>query len=200
MPHPKNERTFIIIKPDGIQRSLVGEIISRFERAGLKLAAAKMVVPDSDRIWKHYNKDEAWFLKKGQGIIDNRTNAGLPVEKEAVEYGKDIVRALEKYMTAGPVVMMVWEGNQSVAVVKKLVGETEPSVSDVGTIRGDYTSDSILLANIDDRAVRNLLHCTDKPEEADHEINLWFKPEEVVTYRHISEAILYDVNLDGIME
>lgn len=200
IPHPKTERTFVIIKPDGVQRSLVGEIIRRFERTGLKLVAMKMIVPDSDRIWKHYNKTDEWFIKKGTGIAKDREAAGLSAEKEPIEYGKDIIRALEKYMTSGPVVMMVWEGNQAVAVVKKLVGTTEPATSDVGTIRGDLTTDSYAICAVDDRAVRNLIHCSELPEEGEAETALWFAPEEVITYRHIAEAMLYDVNLDGILE
>ncbi len=198
--HPKTERTFVIIKPDGVQRSLIGEIIARFERTGLKLAALKLMVPDSDRIWKHYSKDDAWFIAKGTKIAENRAAAGLSAEKEPIEYGKDIIRALDKYMTAGPVVMMVWEGNQAVAVVTKITGGTSPVDSDVGTIRGDYTIDSYSIANVDDRAVRNLIHCSDTPENAENEIKLWFTDDEVVSYRLINEAILYDVNLDGIME
>jgi nucleoside-diphosphate kinase len=103
-------------------------------------------------------------------------------------------------MTAGPVVMMAWEGNSAVGVVTKLVGETEPASSDVGTIRGDFTIDSYNIAAIDDRAVRNLIHCSDTPENAETEIALWFKEEELFTYRLINDEILYDVNLDGIME
>lgn len=200
IPHPKTERSFVIIKPDGVQRSLVGEIISRFERAGLKLVGLKMEVMDKDRMWKHYDKDDEWFLKKGTKIAADRTAAGLSAEKEPIEYGKDIIRALEKYMTAGPVVMMVWEGNQAVAVVTKLVGETSPSSADVGTIRGDYTTDSYDIAAVDDRAVRNLIHCSDTPENAQKEVALWFADDQLTSYRLLNEAILYDVNLDGIME
>ncbi|MDB5237178.1 MAG: putative Nucleoside diphosphate kinase [Parcubacteria group bacterium] len=200
IPHPKTERTFVIIKPDGIQRGLVGEIIKRFERTGLKLVAMKMTVADKERIWKHYNKDDAWFIKKGTNIAAERAAAGLSAEKEPIEYGKDIIRALEKYMTCSPSVMMVWEGNQAVTVVKKLTGTTEPATSDVGTIRGDFTTDSYGIAAVDDRAVRNLIHCTEFPEEAEGEITLWFTPEELISYRQISEAMLYDVNLDGILE
>ncbi len=200
IPHPKNERSFVIIKPDGIQRSLVGEIIKRFERTGLKLAAMKLTVADADRIWKHYDKDDEWFIKKGTNIAKERAAAGLSAEKEPIEYGKDIIRALEKYMTSGPVVMMVWEGNKAVDVITKITGTTEPTTSDVGTIRGDYTIDSYALTAVDDRAVRNLIHCSDTPENAETEINLWFTPEELITYRLIGDQILYDVNLDGIME
>lgn len=200
IPHPKTERTFVIIKPDGVQRSLIGEIISRFERTGLKLVGLKMTVLDSDRIWKHYSKDDAWFIKKGTKIAEDRAAAGLSAEKEPIEYGKDIIRALEKFMTAGPVVMMAWEGNSAVNVVTKLVGGTEPSTSDVGTIRGDYTIDSYNISAIDDRAVRNLIHCSDSPENGEDEIKLWFNEEDLTSYRLINEAMLYDVNLDGIME
>jgi len=200
IPHPKTERSFVIIKPDGIQRSLIGEIISRFERTGLKLVALKLAMADSDRIWKHYDKDDEWFLKKGTRIAEDRAAAGLSAEKEPIEYGKDIIRALEKYMTAGPVVMMVWEGNSAVAVITKLVGETAPASADVGTIRGDLTIDSYDIAAVDDRAVRNLIHCSDTPENAEKEIELWLGKEEVHQYRLLNEAILYDVNLDGIME
>ncbi len=200
IPHPKLERTFVIVKPDGVQRSLIGEIIKRFERTGLKLVGLKLMMLDSDRIWKHYNKDDAWFIKKGTKIAEDRAAAGLSAEKEPIEYGKDIIRALEKFMTSGPVVAMVWEGNSAVAVVTKITGTTEPATSDVGTIRGDFTIDSYNIAAIDDRAVRNLIHCSDTPENAETEINLWFKPEELLSYRLVDDAILYDVNLDGIME
>ncbi len=198
--HPKKERTFVIVKPDGVQRALIGEIIKRFERTGLKLIGLKLTMLDSDRIWKHYNKDDAWFLKKGTKIAEDRASAGLPVDKEPIEYGKDIIRALEKFMTSGPVVMMAWEGNSAVAVVTKLVGGTEPATSDVGTIRGDFTIDSYNIAAIDDRAVRNLIHCSDTPENGSAEIALWFKEEELLSYRLVDDQILYDVNLDGILE
>lgn len=198
--HPKKERTFVIVKPDGVQRGLVGEIIKRFERTGLKVVGLKMSVLPEELLWKHYDKDDAWFLKKGTGIVESLTAAGRPVEKEAIEYGKDIIRALVKYMTVSPVVSMVIEGNQAVAVVKKLVGETEPATSDVGTIRGDFTTDSYAICAVDDRAVRNLIHCSDEVDNANKEIAMWFKPEELYNYRHVQEEILYDVNLDGIME
>ncbi len=200
MMHPKKERTFVILKPDTIQRGLIGETIKRFEAAGLKLIAIKFSVAEEDILWKHYNKDEAWFQKKGEITIKNRQEMGMPIEKEAIEYGKDIIRALVNFMSCGPVVQMIWEGNKAVGVVKKIVGGTEPTTSDVGTIRGDLTLDSYELANRDERAVRNLVHCSDEVEEAKREIELWFKEEEIMSYRLVAESILYDVNLDGIKE
>lgn len=198
--HPKKERTFVIIKPDGIQRSLVGEIIKRFERAGLKIVGMKFGILDGEKIWSHYNKNDTWFEQKGGNIVKEREASGLPIEKSALDYGKDIIRALAKFMTSGPVISMVIEGNQAVTVVKKLVGGTEPTTSDVGTIRGDLTLDSYAIGAIDNRAVRNLIHCSDQVDEAKREIDLWFDPKDLIDYRLVSEAILYDVNLDGILE
>lgn len=200
--HPKKDRTLVLIKPDGIQRSLVGDIISRFERVGLKLVAMKFVVPTEDQCWTHYHKDDAWFLKKGAGIVTNRTTLNLSIDKEPIEYGKDIIRAVVKFMTSGPVVAMIWEGNSSVNVVKKLVGGTEPTTSDVGTIRGDYTLDSYYLCDVDgSRGMRNLIHCTDGDQgEAQREIDIWFTPAEIISYRLVQDEILYDVDLNGILE
>jgi nucleoside-diphosphate kinase len=196
----QKERTYVMIKPDGVQRGLMGEIISRFEKVGLKIVAMKFSVLDEERLWKHYDKDTEWFEKKGGNIVKEREAAGLPVEKEAVEYGKDIIRQLIGFMTSGPVLAMVIEGNEAVGIVKKMVGGTEPLTSDVGTIRGDMTLDSYKMAGLDGRAVRNLIHCTDVPEEASREIDLWMTKDDMVNYRLVSEQILYDVNLDGILE
>ncbi len=200
MAHFKQERTLVIIKPDGVQRSLMGEILKRFERTGLKTIGMKFGMLDEKKLWDHYNKDEAWFVKKGSKIVEDRRAAGLKADKEPIEYGKDIISALVKFMTCGPVAVMAFQGNQAVAVVKKLVGETEPATSDVGTIRGDLTIDSYAIAAVDDRAVRNLIHCSDNVRDAEREIVLWFKDSELMNYRLIPEAILYDVNLDGILE
>lgn len=198
--HPKKERTFVIVKPDGVQRSLVGEIISRIERTGLKIVALKMLVPTEEQCWKHYDKDEVWFQEKGERIAKQLEGEGIELTKEPIEYGRDIIRQLASFMTSGPVVAMVVEGNQAVAVVKKLVGGTEPTTSDVGTIRGDLTIDSYDICGIDGRAVRNLIHCSDEPAEAEREIGLWMKDDEIIGYRLVQEAILYDVNIDGILE
>jgi nucleoside-diphosphate kinase len=202
--HPKKEKTFVIFKPDSVQRGLVGEIIHRFERVGLKIVAMKMVLATEDQCWKHYNKDEAWYIKTGNRIIENRKAQNKPIEKEAIEYGKDVVEGLVKYMTCSPVVIMVLEGNSSRAVVKRLVGGTEPVTADTGTIRGDLTLDSYYLCDADDgRAVRNLIHCTDPADgegEAGREISVWFKEDEIVKWISINEKMLYDVDLNGHLE
>src|SRR3989338_1319120 len=200
MEHPKDERTLVIIKPDGVQRGLIGEIIKRYERTGLKMVALRFGVADEKKFWDHYNKDDAWFLKKGSKIVEDKKANGLPADKEPLEYGKDIIRQLVKFMTNGTTKFMVWEGNQAVAVVKKLTGDTEPATSDVGTIRGDLTLDSYTIAAVDDRAVRNLIHCSQHVEEAKRELAIWFTDAEITEYRLVTEQILYDVNLDGILE
>lgn len=200
MSHPKHERTLVIIKPDGVQRSLIGEIISRFERTGLKIIALKQCMATPDQCWQHYNKDEAWFLKKGTGVVEELSKQNIPVTKEPIEYGKDIIQQLVTFLTSGPVIPLVVEGNQAVAVIQKIVGTTEPLTSDVGTIRGDLTIDSYLLAAVDQRAVRNLIHCSDKPEEAEREMKIWFKPEELLSYKLAQEQILYDIDFDGAKE
>jgi nucleoside-diphosphate kinase len=194
---PHQERTFVILKPDTVQRSLIGEVIKRFERTGLKCTAMKMAVANEAELLQHYNKDDAWFSKKGASVVEEMKAQGRPIEKEAIEYGKDIIRTIVHYMTAAPVVMMIWEGNKAVDVVTKIVGTTEPSTSDVGTIRGDFTVDSYTHSSIENRSVRNLIHCSDVPAEAEREIAIWFKEDEIMNYVTAQERIMYDVNFDG---
>lgn len=197
---PHQERSFVILKPDAVQRGLMGDILKRFEQVGLKCSALKMFVPAEKQLLEHYDKDDEWFLRKGTNIVKEMESRGLPVEKEAIEYGRDIIKTIVHYMTAGPVVAMVLEGNQAAAVVKKLVGSTEPCTSDVGTIRGDYTLDSYSHSAYEDRAVRNLVHSSESAEEAEREIAIWFKADEIMKYTTAQERIMYDVNLDGTTE
>lgn len=200
MTEMQKERTLVILKPDAVQRSLIGDIISRIEKTGLKFAAFKFLVAEEKQCWDHYHKEEEWFLEKGNRIINDRKSQNLPIEKEAIDYGKDIIQSNVDFFTSGPVLAMVVQGSGAVGIVKKLVGGTEPLTSEVGTIRGDYTIDSYELSSVDNRAVRNLVHCSDSPQEAEREIKIWFKDEDILKYRLVSEQILYDVNLDGILE
>lgn len=189
---PHKERTLVLLKTDTVQRSLVGEVIRRFERAGLKITAMKMVMPTSAQLEEHYNKDDAWYTAKGERTVEDLKAHNLPVEKEAIEYGKDIIRSIIRYMTESPVVALVLEGGSSIDTVTKLVGSTEPSTADVGTIRGDFTSDSYSLSTVEDRSVKNLIHCSDAPEEAEREIKVWFKEDEVHEYVSAQERIMYE--------
>jgi nucleoside-diphosphate kinase len=199
--HPKKERTFVAVKPDGVQRSLIGEVISRFERVGLKLVAMKMLVPDTDHIVKHYTLDPEWRRITGEKTIASYKDKGLPFwTEDPLEVTEKLLSTLSKYMTSGPVVAMVWEGANAQKIVKKITGGTEPLTSDVGTIRGDYVLDSYALSDSDERSVRNVIHCSGSVDEANMEIDHWFSKDELVDYKLIQEGILYDVNLDGILE
>jgi len=197
----EKERTLVLIKPDGIQRGLIGEIIQRYERTGLKLVALKMLVPTEEMVERHYLIDPQWKIKAGQKSIEAYQRKGLkPPSDSPEEVGQKVLKSLKKYLTSGPIVAMVWEGTNAVGVVRKKTGATEPLTSDVGTIRGDFTIDSYEIADFSNRAVRNLVHASGSKEEAEKEILVWFKEGEVINYRLINEAILYDVNLDGILE
>lgn len=197
----KKERTLVVIKPDGIQRGLIGEIIRRYERSGLKLVALKMTVPSEEFVEQHYLVDPEWRVKTGLKTIKAYKEKGkTPPSEDPKEVTGVILEKLKKYLSSGPVIAMVWQGTCAVGIVKKLTGKTEPLTSDVGTIRGDYTIDAYEISDVDGRAVRNLLHASGSLEDAEKEIALWFNENELHNYRLINEAILYDVNLDGILE
>lgn len=189
---PHQERSLVLLKTDAVQRSLVGEIIKRFEQRGLKIAAMKLVIPTEEQLLSHYNKDDAWYLKKGENVVKDLTAQGREVEKEAIEYGKDIIRNIVRYMTESPVVAIVLEGNEAVAVVTKTVGTTEPTTADVGTIRGDYTIDSYAHSTYEDRGVKNLIHCSESVDEAERETQIWFTAEEIHDYVTAQERIMYE--------
>ena len=195
------ERTLVLIKPDGVQRSLIGEIIKRYERSGLKLVGMKMMVPTAEHIEKHYTVDPNWRSVTGEKTIKSYKDKGLnPPSEDPLAITAIILENLKKYMSSGPVLAMVWQGVHAVKIVRKITGGTEPLTSDVGTIRGDFVLDSYQLSDTDGRAVRNLIHASGSVDEAEKEISLWFKPEEIINYRLVQEQILYDVNLDGILE
>jgi len=199
--HKSKERTLVLIKPDGVQRSLIGEIIRRYERTGLKLVGLKFVIPSAEMVKKHYLSDGAWLESVGKKAQASYEEKGQKAPFDnPIEGGQRVLKTLQGYLSSGPVVVMIWQGNEAVGVVRKITGGTEPLSSDVGTIRGDLTLDSYPLADIDNRAVRNLVHASGSPEEAEKEIKIWFKEDEIIKYRLVQEAILYDVNLDNIKE
>lgn len=200
MPHPKYERTLVLIKPDGVQRSLIGEIIKRYERTGLKLVGLKMVLPAPETVEKHYTIDPDWRRKTGEKRIKAALEKGEEPPADPTAFGELVLQKLKKYLTSSPAVVMVWQGAHAVAVVRKTTGGTEPLTSDIGTIRGDFVLDSYLMSDSDGRAVRNLLHASSSPAEAEKEIPVWFKESELNNYRLVQEQILYDVNLDGLLE
>lgn len=176
------EQTLVVIKPDGVERMVVGEIISRFERVGLKIAAMKMVKVDYDLAEMHYQKDEAWYKKVGDGLLgfyrehakDSEKDLGT---KDAVEVGKLVQKWLLDFITSGPVVAILLEGPNAVALVRKIVGPTSPLEAPSGTIRGDYCFDSPVSANLQKRPVNNLIHASGTQDEAEFEKKLWFGKE-----------------------
>jgi len=201
MKHPKHERTLVIIKPDGIQRSLMGEIIGRYEKVGLKLVAMKMMVPTTELIEQHYTLDPEWRRVTGEKTIKGYLDKGMkPPITDPLEVTRVLLGRLSAYMTSGPVIAMVWEGAHAVAIVRKLTGSTEPLLSDVGTIRGDYVLDSYAMTDQDQRSIRNLVHASGSVKEAEGEIRHWFSEKEIIKYSLVQEKILYDVNLDGMKE
>ncbi|MBI2474283.1 MAG: nucleoside-diphosphate kinase [Candidatus Taylorbacteria bacterium] len=201
MKHPKTDRTLVIIKPDGVQRTLIGEIIGRFEKVGLKIVGLKMSVPSAAHVEKHYNLDPNWKRLVGEKSIQSYEKKGVkPPSEDPLKVGAQVIERLKKYFVSGPVVVMALEGAHAVPLVRKITGGTEPLSSDVGTIRGDFVLDSYVMADTDNRAIRNLVHASGSDEEAENEIRHWFKKDELVNYKLISERILYDVNLDGLLE
>jgi nucleoside-diphosphate kinase len=201
MPHPKYERTLIIIKPDAVQRSLIGEIIKRYERVGMKLVAMKMMMAAPELIEQHYTLDPDWRRITGEKTIKGYMDKGLePPTKDPLEVTRILLKKLVKYMTSGPVIAMVWQGAHAVSIVRKITGGTEPLMSDVGTIRGDFVLDSYQMTDADNRSIRNLVHASGSVKEAEDEIKHWFTEKELMEYVHVQERILYDVNLDGSKE
>ncbi len=201
MKHHKDERTLVLIKPDGVQRALIGEVIQRFERIGLKIIGLKFLVPTQDFVRQHCTLEPTWKKTVGEKKIKSLQERGetLP-SNDPLVMGDAILANLVRYLSSGPVVAIALQGAHAVAIVRKLVGSTEPLSSDVGTIRGDYVLDSYSLSEADKRAVRNVVHASGTVKEAEDELAHWFDKEEIVSYKTIQEAILYDVNLDGIME
>ena len=193
----KHERTFCMIKPDGVMRGLVGEIIHRIEKAGLRIVAIKMVTPTEDLVRKHYpTSDEKWITRlgsKAKGGLD-----GLPLSAKEVygtdddkTLGENALRGLIQYMQSGPVVAMVVEGMQSIDMVRKLAGPTLPFKAEMGTIRGDFSVDSPVVANVEGRSIHNLFHASENPVEAEHEIKLWFGGETICDYSLASDDVMY---------
>lgn len=190
------EKTFVMVKPDGVVKGLIGEIIRRFEQRGLKVVAIKMFQPTREQMNDHYPKDEAWISRLGEKSKSTYDKYSMSMQdmlgtEDLLEAGQMVRGWLVDFMTAGPVVTMVVEGLHAVDLVRKLVGPTLPSVAEVGTIRGDYSVDSPALANSEKRALSNLVHASETPEEAEHEIAHWFSPEEVVSYQRGEIDVLF---------
>lgn len=175
----------VLIKPDGMQRQVVGEIISRFEKVGLKMIACKLVKVTPQLAARHYGYDEAWFENVGKKVLEFYQQHGRDAGEELgtmdpQEVGKLVQKWNIDYLTAGPVLAMIWQGPHAVEIIRKIVGSTYPQESAPGTIRGDYSYDSPFLSNVNQRSIQNLIHASGKPEEAEFERQLWFKETEII--------------------
>lgn len=175
----KKEKTFVLVKPDGVRKGLIGEIIRRFEQRDLKVVALQMFHPSKEDIDNHYPKDEKWIHRLGGKTLGTYEKYGVDPEKEIgtsdqTEIGKMVREWVINYMTSAPLVKMVVQGIHAVDMVRKIAGPTLPSDADMGTIRGDFSVDSPVAANSEHRAVMNVVHASETEEEASHEIKHWF--------------------------
>lgn len=194
--HPREEKTVVIIKPDGVKRGLAGEVISRFEKRGLKIISLEMFQATRQQIDDHYPKDEDWIRKMGEKTLKNYKEYGLDAKKEMGKedpllIGKNIREWLIDYMTSGPVVKMIVKGIHAVDMVRKIAGGTQPAEAEMGTIRGDYSVDSPSAANRDKRAVHNVLHASGNQKEAEHELAFWFSAEDIFDYKRAEEDVMF---------
>ncbi|MEK9209463.1 MAG: nucleoside-diphosphate kinase, partial [Patescibacteria group bacterium] len=194
--HPQEEKTVILIKPDGVKRGLIGEILNRIEKRGLKIISLEMIWATREEIDSHYPKDPAWIKRLGEKSLGTYEKYGIdPIEKVGTdkpeEIGKMVREWIMNFMISGPVVKAVIKGIHAVDMVRKIAGNSLPNLADMGTIRGDYSVDSPALANSDKRAVHNLIHASETQEEAENELKLWFNSEEIHDYKRAEEEVMF---------
>lgn len=187
----RTERTFIAIKSEGIQRHLIGEIITRFEKRALKLVGMKMVVATTELVEKHYPDDDEWYISSGTKTLAGMKARGIKTDQTPKELAMITRRRLVDHFLDRPIICMVWEGAHAVQIGRKTVGATNPLDAVPGTIRGDYTVDSYQLADDADRVVRTIVHASGSVDEANTEIGIWFQPEEILDYDLVTAEIIY---------
>ncbi|MCL4386766.1 nucleoside-diphosphate kinase [Patescibacteria group bacterium] len=189
------EQTVVIVKPDGVKRGLIGEIIKRFEQTGLKVVALKMIVPSEVLLQKHYKSTDEEYLKSlGKKTLATYEQYKIDPIKELgtddpLRIGKMVMDWLLKYVASGPVVPMILEGRHAVDNARMISGATMPVNALPGTIRGDFSTDSAAYANVEKRSVMNLVHASGTVEEANFEKALWFAPEEIHEYKRVEEYL-----------
>ena len=188
------KRTLVLIKPDVLQRQLVGEILSRFERKGVKLTAMKMLNATKEQVGEHYEGKEAYLIETGEKAKKGAIARGEDVsEWNSLEQGKRIRQRNINYLTCGPIVAIVFEGFGVISQVRKILGSASPADGDIGTIRDDYSLDTYALADSIDRSTMTMLHASDSVESAERELKIWFKESEICNdYETGVEKIFYD--------
>ena len=190
------QKALLIIKPDGVQRGIIGKIITRFETVGLKIIGLKFEMATSEKVIAHYPETEAWFKKVGERTLTNYAKKGLDAKtvfktNNAVSIGKIVKGWLVTYFQESPVFMAVVEGYDCIEIVRKLSGNTIPVLAAPGTVRCDFSHDTIDLANEQNRPLRNIIHASDSPEDVKKEVNLWFTKEELFSYELAGEKFMF---------
>lgn len=190
------ERTLVVIKPDGVKRAIIGEILQRFEKAGLKIVGLKMITVSRDFARRHYPGTEEWIAGMGKKTLENYEKYNLDAKKElgtddALKIGNMIYEWNVDAFTSGPVIAVALEGNHAVDNVRMIVGSTLPVFAQPGTIRGDYSSDSAALANKEQRAIKNVVHASGELDEAEREVAYWFGAEDIHEYARADEMVMY---------
>ncbi|PIP21333.1 MAG: nucleoside-diphosphate kinase [Candidatus Nealsonbacteria bacterium CG23_combo_of_CG06-09_8_20_14_all_40_13] len=186
-----SEKTLIAIKPESIQRQLIGEFINKFEKRGLKLVGCKLVSPNRQQVETHYPDDEAWYVSSGTKTFENYKSRGIDPKMGPVDLAKRTRARLIEHLVDRPLLLMVWEGPHAVALGRKTAGATNPLAADIGSIRGDYSAESYELADDIERAIHTLVHASGSVDEAKGEIAIWFKQDEILDYDLITETVFY---------
>ena len=176
------QRTLILVKHDGVQRGLVGEVIKRFEQRGLRISAVKMVQPTKEIAEKQYRMTPDWIKKLGDNTRKAAKEKGIEMKESNEEIAKRVRGWLVDYLCEGPIVAMVFEGFHAVEIGRKIVGHAEARQAEIGTIRGDFTVESYELADNRGRPLRNIVHATGNKEEVEAEVPLWFTEKEIFDY------------------
>ncbi|MEK7227590.1 MAG: nucleoside-diphosphate kinase [Patescibacteria group bacterium] len=184
----KEEQTFVLIKPDAVQKGLIGEIVRRFEQRDLKIVALEMFQPTTDQIDEHYPKDKTWVTRLGKKSLSTYKKYDIdPVPlmgtNDPAKMGPMVRQWIVDYMISAPLVRVIVQGLHAVDTVRKIAGNTLPFLAEIGTIRGDFSIDSPALANSEKRAVMNLVHASETQQEAAHEIKHWFSNVKPLDYK-----------------
>ncbi len=195
LKHPREEMTLVLIKPDGVKRGLTGEIIKRIEQRGLKVISLSMEQASREKMDNHYPKSKEWISRLGEKTLKTYGEYGIDAQKQhgtndPYKIGLEVRRWLLDYMISGPVAKVVIKGIHAIEMVRKLAGTTLPYKAELGSIRGDFSVDSPAAANKDKRAIHNLMHASETPEEAAHEIAYWFKKDELHDYKRVEEDLM----------
>lgn len=191
------ERTVVLVKPDGVKRALIGEVIHRFEKAGLKIVSLKMVWVDKELVTKHYPDSRTELLEGiGKKTLDTYEKYGKDPKEELgtmdpLEIGRMVNSWNIDLLTSGPVVAILLEGIHAIDNVRMMAGNTLPVFAAPGTIRGDFSIDSPALANTKKRSVRNIVHASGNLEEAKYEEQLWFRESEIYDYKRVDEEVMF---------